>query len=86
MIRTVSNWLKEPSIIMNAPAGSDVKVILYVYADAVTTCDCGKELVLTQRAFGNPTYTGACKCGKSWCLRSGKIWSVQAAADKTQPN
>jgi len=74
MKTTIIDHLKEP-IIVSKFVSSDVKTIMYVYADAFTTCDCGKDLMLSQRVFGDLTYSGMCSCGKSWALLNGKIKS-----------
>lgn len=50
------------------------KQVIYIYADAFTTCDCGRDLMLSQRVFGDDTYRGRCACGKNWALRTSKIW------------
>lgn len=72
---TIIDELQNPAIIAKPPVSSSAKMIMYVYSDAFTTCDCGKELMLTQRVFGDFTYRGACSCGKSWALLNNKIQS-----------
>ncbi len=67
-MKTITDELKNPSLIPNMS-------ILYVYADAFTKCDCGKDLMLSQRVFGDNTYRGICSCGLSWALLNGKIKS-----------
>lgn len=52
---------------------NDRKIVTYVYATAFTTCDCGQEIVLSQKIYGNPTYSGECDCGKTMKLRHGKF-------------
>lgn len=71
--------LTGPIIIAKPPQASGDKVVMYAYSDAFTTCDCGKDLMLSQRGFGDTVYRGACSCGKSWALSNGKIqsWTTQ---------
>lgn len=69
---TIIDHLTEPIIVAQPPVSSS-KTVMYVYSDAFTTCDCGKELMLTQRAFGDFTYRGMCSCGKSYALLNGKF-------------
>lgn len=75
MKTTIIDHLTEPIIVSKPPVSSSAKTIMYVYADAFTTCDCGKDLMLSQRVFGDCTYRGMCSCGKSWALLNGKIRS-----------
>jgi len=75
MEKTIIDHLTEPIIASKPPVSIGAKTIMYVYADAFTTCDCGKDLMLSQRVFGDFTYRGACSCGKSWALLNGKIRS-----------
>lgn len=70
----VINHLTEPILIPNPQTNN--KVIMYIYSDAVTKCDCGKELILSQRAYGNKKYTGSCSCGLRWELLNNKIKSL----------
>lgn len=73
----IIDHLTEPIIVAKQPVSSSAKTIMYVYSDAFTTCDCGKDLMLTQRVYGDNTYRGICSCGKSWALLNGKIQSWQ---------
>ena len=50
------------------------RTVIYVSSLAFIKCDCGKELVLAQTRYGDPTYRGDCECGKSFCLRHNKLW------------
>ena len=53
--------------------GSDSRQVVYMYADAFTTCDCGNNIVLSQINFNEKTYYGWCKCGKEMKLLNGKF-------------
>lgn len=65
--------IKNPSVIVQS-TNPNLKVVMYVYADAYFTCDCGcKHTKLTQHIFGNQTYTGQCVCGKKYELLNGKF-------------
>lgn len=73
MKSTIIDHLIEPFVIAKHPINTNNKTILYVYSDAFTTCDCGKDLMLTQKIYANATYTGICSCGKYWKLLNGMI-------------
>lgn len=73
MKTTIIDHLTEPIIAAKPPVSSSAKTVMYVYSDAFTTCDCGKELMLTQQVFGDFTYRGMCSCGKSYALLNGKF-------------
>lgn len=68
---TIIDELQHPSSI--AKGTEELKSVLYVYSDAFTNCDCGKDLMLTQRVYGDKTYRGECSCGKRWALLNGKF-------------
>lgn len=70
---TIIEHFKEPILVAKLPVSSSDKTVMYVYADAFTTCDCGKELMLSQRVFGDFTYRGRCSCGKNYALLNGKF-------------
>lgn len=69
---TINEWLKNPIIIQDT-AGANLKRIMYIYADAFTVCDCGKELKLTQTRYGDNTYRGLCSCKRKWTLLNNKF-------------
>lgn len=66
---TIVEYFENPVIIPN-------KSVTYIYADALTECDCGATMVLTQTAYGNSTYKGSCLCGKKWELLNNKLKCV----------
>jgi hypothetical protein len=56
---------------------SDIRWVTYRYSEAFTECDCGKPLMLTNRSFNNPAYTGQCDhCGKKFKLLNKKIYEI----------
>lgn len=59
--------------VMGAVIPNGKSVVMYIYADAFTFCDCGKDLMLSQNTFGDNTYRGACSCGLRWELLNGKL-------------
>ncbi len=76
MQTTIIDHLTQPIIIARPSGTSNTKTITYVYSDAFTTCDCGEDLMLSQRVYGNATYKGSCSCGREWELLNGKIRSL----------
>jgi len=54
---------------------NSTKTIIYMYASAFTDCDCGQNLILSQKVVGSQTYSGRCSCGLAWTLANGKIHS-----------
>lgn len=51
----------------------DNKVIMYINSHAFTTCDCGKEIVLSKAFYGQSVYKGSCSCGKKMELLNDKF-------------
>lgn len=72
-MKTIINYLTEPIVIANPPVGSDTKVIMYIYSDAFTKCDCGKDIMLSKTVYGSNKYTGSCSCGRKMELLNGKF-------------
>jgi len=62
------------------------KVVSYMYSHAFLKCDCGKDLLLSQKAYGNRKYSGDCSCGINMELLDGKfrIHSVTSPPQPTQ--
>lgn len=57
-------------------------VVMYVYSHAFLTCECGEELALAQRSFGNAAYTGDCLgCNQSFVLLRGKLAKLKKTVD-----
>ena len=73
MHRTIIDYLREPIVIANPPAYSNIKMIMYVYSDAFTKCDCGKDIMLSKKSYDSNKYTGSCECGKQMELLNGKF-------------
>jgi hypothetical protein len=52
---------------------SAIRHVIYIQSVAITSCDCGKTLIMAQTVYGDSTYKGKCKCGKIMNLKNGKI-------------
>lgn len=73
-MNTIIDHLKEPITIAKTPVGSSKRVIMYIYADAFTECDCGSNLQLTNTSCGSHMYKGGCSaCGKKYTLCLNKL-------------
>jgi hypothetical protein len=49
------------------------RAVMYVYADAFLICDCGEQLLLSKRQYGDRVYAGSCKCGRIFELLDNKL-------------
>lgn len=76
-MKTIIDHLTRPIAIAKSSINSNTRVIMYVYADAFTICDCGSDLKLTTISYGSHLYKGQClTCGKKYTLCLNKLQEV----------
>lgn len=70
-MQTIIDHLTDPIIVSK-------QMIMYVYSDAFTTCDCGGNLKLSVRRYGSDLYEGSCPdCKKKYEMFLNKIMEVK---------
>lgn len=51
--------------------------VTYMLYMASLKCDCGKEMMLSQNIYNDPTYRGGCVCGEKYHLRNNKLKCIK---------